>query len=69
MTEEEFFMGFAEMFKAISLPSAVECVLWVGTLVLAGSVGTVTYIALGDAIKSFKRRLSQRVITFKRKQS
>ncbi len=66
---EEFFVRFAEMLKAVSLPSSAECVLWVGTLVLGGSVGTVAYIALGDAIKSFKRRLSQRAVTFKRNQS
>jgi hypothetical protein len=60
MTEEEFFMGFAEMFKAIEMSSAAECLLWVSTLIIAGSVGTVAFIALGDAIKSFKRRFSRR---------
>jgi hypothetical protein len=60
MTEEEFFMSFASMFDALDMSSTAECLLWVSTLVIAGSVGTVAFIALGDAIKSFRRKLSRR---------
>jgi hypothetical protein len=68
MTEEEFFMSFAEMFKAIDMSTPMECFLWVGTLIIGGSFLTVAYIALGDAIKSFKRKGSQRAVTPKRKE-
>jgi hypothetical protein len=68
MTEEEFFMGFAEMWQSISMPPAFDCFLWVSALILTGSVGTVAYIALGDAIKSIRRKVTQRVFIPRRKQ-
>ena len=62
MTEEEFFMSFAGMFEAIDMATTIECLLWAGTLVIVGSVAPIAYIALGDAIKSFKRKGSQKAV-------
>ena len=67
MTEEEFFMGFAEIAKSITLPNAGEVFVWVAAVVFALSVCTISYVALGDALKEIKRRVSQRAITPKRK--
>jgi len=63
MTEEEFFMGFAEMAKSITMPNAGEVFVWVAAVVFALSICTVSYIALGDALKEVRRRVSQRVTT------
>jgi hypothetical protein len=68
MTEEEFFMGFAEMFEVTSFSIGVECFLWVMACLIVGAVAPTAYIALGDAIKSFKRKGSQRAVTPKRKE-
>ncbi len=61
MTEEEFFMGFAEMTKAINIPDAGEVFVWVAAIVFALSICTVSYVALGDALKEVRRKVSHRV--------
>jgi hypothetical protein len=60
MTEEEFFMGFAEMAKTINLPDVGECFLWLAAIVFSVSICTVGYVALGDAWTEVRRRFSNR---------
>ncbi len=63
MTEEEFFMGFADVWNAIGMPSAHSIGALVGIIsvgIVVVFVSAILYLAVEEVIKTFKRKVSQR---------
>ena len=62
MTEEEFFMGFAEMVRPVEqwFASATEFFVIIGVVAIGASIIAVGYIGLGEAWKGVRRIVSQR---------
>ena len=58
-------MSFAEITKSITIPNAGEVFVWVAAVVFALSICTVSYVALGDAWKEVKRRVTSPLVSIR----
>ncbi len=58
-------MRLAEMTKTINIPDASEIFMWVAAVIFALSICTISYVALGDAWKEVKRRVTSPLVSIR----